>query len=119
MRPVMISLATFTLILIFFSCGSYDDRNQIRSRNGEPDEVQTLGRDPFWRELWFYDSAGIGYEFRRTAGCGSSRDVYLYTTFAFIPDTSGAGRILPENVQALPETEVLERPSQWMTAPQP
>lgn len=89
MRKIL-AYAFATVLLIMLACSNRDDRNQIRDRNGEPDAKDAQGKDIFWREYWFYSSAGVGYEFRRNAGCGSYHDVYLYNQFYFQPDTSGA-----------------------------
>ncbi|RMD95034.1 MAG: hypothetical protein D6814_13825 [Calditrichaeota bacterium] len=78
-----IALAVLSIFMI--TCGSRDDRDRIRSDFGEPDRIVTQGIDPFWRETWFYDSTGVGFEFRRTSGCGSLRDVFLFQQFSFNP----------------------------------
>ena len=109
--------AAFFLILLL-ACSNRDDRNGIRGNYGEPDAIQTQGKDIFWRELWFYDAAGAGFEFRRTTGCGSNQEVYLYSTFAFIPDTSGVTAtpiLLPG--QRSPGGDTLIAPSKLLMAP--
>jgi len=84
--PFLLRAAAALCILFFMlSCGKRDDRSDVRAQRGEPDEIQTGGSDPFWRELWFYDQAGVGYEFRRTAACGSAQDVYLNLIFPYTP----------------------------------
>jgi len=94
--PIVSLLArTAAVMFLFFfllSCGKRDDRDEIRAQNGEPDEIQTIGKDPFWRELWYYNDQGFGYEFRRTSGCGTIQDTYVYYTFNFtpIPDSTSA-----------------------------
>lgn len=88
MRKIL-AYAFATMLLLALACGSRDDRDQIRDRNGEPDAKDAQGKDIYWREFWIYNSAGVGYEFRRNAGCGSYHDVYLYNQFFFVPDTSG------------------------------
>jgi len=87
--------ALLCLLLFLVSCGKRDDRSDVRAQRGEPDEIQTGGSDPFWRELWFYDQAGVGYEFRRTAACGSAQDVYLYLIFPYIPPGDSTTTLLP------------------------
>ncbi len=77
--------APLFLLLFLLSCGKRDDRSDVRAQRGEPDEIQTVGKDPFWYEQWFYNEAGVGYEFRRTSGCGSVQDVYLYIVFPYTP----------------------------------
>lgn len=89
MRIRLTWVSAAVLLILLISCSNRDDRNDIRSRYGEPDAKQSLGKDIFWRELWFYNSAGVGYEFRRNAGCGSYHDTYLYGSFYFTPDSSG------------------------------
>jgi len=89
MRIALVWCATAVLLGLLLSCGSRDDRDEVRSRNGEPDEIQTMGIDFRWRELWFYNDSGIVFEFRQNAGCGSTKEVYLSATYSFIPDTSG------------------------------
>ena len=79
-----------TVLLLMLACSNRDDRNQIRDRYGEPDLKQAQGKEIFWREYWFYNADGVGYEFRRNAGCGSYHDTYLYNQFLFLPDTSAA-----------------------------
>lgn len=97
--------AVLCLLSLLLSCGKRDDRNDIRAQRGEPDEIQTLGSDPFWRELWYYNSAGVGYEFRRTGACGSSREVYLYQIFTFAPIDDSTSTALPgaEIIPSLPK----------------
>jgi hypothetical protein len=91
--------ALLCLLLFLLSCGKRDDRNDVRGQRGEPDEIQTIGSDPFWRELWFYNDAGIGYDFRRTSGCGSLQDVYLYATFVFPPVVDSTSTVIPRPLQ--------------------
>lgn len=81
--------AAAVMIILMLSCSKRDDRNDIRARYGEPDVKQAMGKEIFWSERWFYNASGVGYEFRRNAGCGSYHDVYLYGSFYFTPDTSG------------------------------
>lgn len=85
----MRSLKFLWMVLLGFSlmlsCGKRDDRDDIRAQYGEPDEVQVRGRDIAYSEVWFYYSFGQGFEFRRTAGCGSYQDTYLYAPFYFTP----------------------------------
>ncbi|MDZ7291464.1 MAG: hypothetical protein ONB44_23645 [candidate division KSB1 bacterium] len=85
------ALVIFALILsghLLISCGTRDDRNDIRAQYGEPDAVQRSGFDPYWSEIWFYRQIGVAFEFRRTSGCGSTRDVYLYFSYPISIDTS-------------------------------
>ncbi len=89
MRKVLL-YACAAVLLLGLACSNRDDRNTIRDRNGEPDLKQAQGKDIFWREYWFYNSASVGYEFRRNAGCGSYHDVYLYNSFFFVPDSGAA-----------------------------
>jgi len=71
------------LFLISFACGSTsDDRQDIKSRYGPPDQIETRGEDPFWREIWFYYDMQLAFEFHRSAPqCGGKRRVYLYRTY--------------------------------------
>ncbi|NUO79242.1 hypothetical protein HUU05_04125 [candidate division KSB1 bacterium] len=103
MRNLLAYVGTAALIMLMFSCSNRDDRNDVRSRYGEPDEKQALGKDIYWRELWYYNSSGLGYEFRRNAGCGSYHDTYLYATFYFPPDTSG---VQPANRKRVPDPNI-------------
>ncbi len=89
MRKIFAYVCAAALMLAL-ACSNRDDRNQIRDRYGEPDLKQAQGKEIFWREYWFYNAEGVGYEFRRNAGCGSYHDTYLYNQFIFLPDTSGA-----------------------------
>jgi hypothetical protein len=77
------------------SCGTRDDRNDIRAQYGEPSALRRTGVDPFWSETWFYGRYGVAFEFRRTSGCGSARDVYLYVSYPIPIDTTGAGLAKP------------------------
>lgn len=94
---------TAVLIMLMFACSNRDDRNDIRARYGEPDFKQSLGKEIFWRELWYYNASGVGYEFRRNAGCGSYHDTYLYGSFYFTPDTSG--QALPKTIKPDPNVQ--------------
>ena len=98
------------LLLVLLSCGTRDDRNDIRAQRGDPNEIQTLGSDPFWRELWFYNQAGTGYEFRRTAACGSSREVYLYQIFSFVPIADSTATAHPNQRTTPPNIESHDAP---------
>ncbi len=114
MRNVPAYFTAAILIIIILACSNRDDRNDIRERYGEPDEKQSLGKEIFWRELWFYNSSGVGYEFRRNAGCGSYHDTYLYGSFFFQPDTSGAASLqkkfkIDPNIQPQLSTEPRDR----------
>jgi len=104
-----LAVASLCLLLFLLSCGNRDDRDDIRNQRGEPDEIQTLGSDPFWRELWFYNRDGIGYEFRRTASCGSNREVYLFQSFNFVPlpDSTSASRPQGLKLPLAPESPTL------------
>jgi len=84
MRSLSIIFAVLFLGVFLFSCGTRDDRNDIRAQYGEPDSIRRTTVDPFWSETWIYSQQGVAYEFRRTAGCGSARDVYLYVTYPVI-----------------------------------
>lgn len=80
------TLAAATILSLFVvTCGNRDDRDRIRGDFGEPDQVIAQGIDPFWSETWFYNSAGLAFEFHRTSGCGSLRDVFLYRQYGFVP----------------------------------
>jgi hypothetical protein len=100
-RAFLSLLGAFMLVSYIVSCSGRDDRDEIRARNGDPDEIRTLGRDQFWRETWFYfavinDSVGVAYEFRRSAGCGVVEDVYLFNRY-FVgtsPSDSTASKIM-------------------------
>lgn len=117
MRKVL-AYVTAAVLIIMFACSNRDDRNNIRDRYGEPNEKQSLGKEIFWRELWFYSASGTGYEFRRNAGCGSYHDVYLYSSFFFQPDTSGATS-LQKNLKVDPnvQQELSSEPRDRIVAP--
>ncbi len=83
--PFTLTLALLFLALFTITCSSRDDREKIRAEYGEPDRIISRGIDPYWQEIWFYDRFGVGFEFRRTAGCGSFRDVYLFQQFGYQP----------------------------------
>jgi hypothetical protein len=82
-------LASLLLGVALLSCSSRDDRNDIRAQYGDPDGIRRTGVDPFWSETWLYNRRGIAFEFRRTAGCGSAREVYLYGSYLIPIDTTG------------------------------
>ncbi len=46
---------------------------------GEPDQINTFGKEQFWREYWVYDKGPEvwQFEFRRSSGCGAIAEVYL------------------------------------------
>lgn len=90
-------IALLLLASLFVTCGSRDDRDRIRSDFGEPDDIITQGQDPFWRETWIYSSRGVAFEFHRTSGCGTVREVFLYQQYAFVPvpDDSTKAKMLP------------------------
>ncbi|MDZ7344122.1 MAG: hypothetical protein ONA90_06370 [candidate division KSB1 bacterium] len=117
MKYIGIVCAAALLGLVVFSCGSRDDRSEIRGRYGDPNTIQRTGVDPFWSETWFYNSLGLAFEFRRNAACGSFEDVYLFATYDFIPppsDTTGA------KLPALDKNTVAPAPSPvslWPIAP--
>lgn len=104
MRNPLAYWSAAVLILVLFACSNRDDRNEIRSRYGEPDLKQAQGKEIYSRELWYYNTEGVGYEFRRTAGCGSHYDTYLYASFYFQPDSSGA-QSLNKNRDSIPHTQ--------------
>ena len=87
MKYVLIILAVLLTISLLISCGTRDDRNDIRAQYGEPSALRRTGVDPFWSETWFYGRQGLAFEFRRTSGCGSKRDVYLYATYPVLGST--------------------------------
>lgn len=92
MRYLLIVLAMVFAVSLLLSCGRRDDRNDIRAQYGEPNAIRRTGVDPFWSETWFYSRAGIAFEFRRTSGCGTPRDVYLYVSYPIAVDTTGASQ---------------------------
>lgn len=97
-------LALFIFSIFIVTCSKQDDREKVRAEFGEPDRIDSQGKEQFWRELWFYDNAGTGFEFRQTAGCGSFNTVYLNQQFFFNPDTSdssGSRLIFPRNLDLL------------------
>lgn len=97
-NALFLSFALLFVGLLTITCGTRDDRDKIRADFGEPDRIVTQGIDPFWRETWFYDSIGVAFEFRRTSGCGSFRDVYLFQQYAYVPvpsDSTGNRQHLP------------------------
>jgi len=81
MRYFSALVAVILLGIFLLSCGTRDDRNDIRGQYGEPDSIRRTTVDPFWTETWIYNQQSVAFEFRRTAGCGSKRDVYLYATY--------------------------------------
>jgi hypothetical protein len=83
-RSISIILAALWLGILALSCGTRDDRNDIRAQYGEPDLIRRTPVDPFWSETWIYNQQGVAFEFRRTSGCGSARDVYLYLTYPIL-----------------------------------
>ena len=92
-------LCGFLWAVLLFGCGgSVDDREQIRTAYGEPDEMLQGGGGPYWFEVWYYDEEGFGYQFRRSAPkCGGGTDYYLSGTFRYDPVTRRTGEIeIPE-----------------------
>ena len=98
--------AGLLLVGYAISCSGRDDRDEIRARNGDPDEIITLGKDDFWRETWLYfdvitingESAGIAYELRRNSGCGVVQDVFLFAQYPISNppgDSTATPRIMP------------------------
>lgn len=91
-------------ILGFFllSCGTRDDRNDIRGQYGEPDSIRRTTVDPFWTETWLYNEKRLVFEFRRTSGCGSARDVYLYATYPLLGKANNIppGTPLPDSLKS-------------------
>jgi hypothetical protein len=110
MKYAMVMIAAALLVSLIISCGNRDDRHEIRARYGEPNLIRTRNIDPFWTEVWYYNSLGLAFEFRRTGTCGSDREVYLYYTFEFVPDTTGTN--LPQSNTIKPSPRGL-----WPTAP--
>ncbi len=100
MKKNVLSVVAASFILLFLiTCGTRDDRDKIRADFGDPDRIITQGIDPFWRETWFYDSLGVAFEFRRTSGCGSLRDVYLYQQYRYVPSPSDTTRNSNRNLE--------------------
>ena len=103
------ALLAFAVSGIFLlSCGTRDDRNDIRGQYGEPDSIRRTTVDPFWTETWVYAQQSVAFEFRRTAGCGSKRDVYLYATYPIVGKATkdlSPGAALPDSLRSF------ERPS--------
>jgi hypothetical protein len=95
MKYVLIILAVLLALGSLLSCGTRDDRNDIRAQYGDPSAIRRTGVDPFWSETWFYGRQGLAFEFRRTSGCGSARDVYLYVSYPIPIDTTAAGLAKP------------------------
>ena len=85
-KTLVFGLLLWSTVLV--TCGRVDERDRFENEFGEPDSVSTLGADPFWRETWFYFSATRAYEFRRTSGCGSPGDIYLYRSYPFFTNLS-------------------------------
>ncbi len=102
--------ALLCLLLFLLGCGKRDDRSDVRAQRGEPDEIQTVGSDPFWRELWFYNQAGVGYEFRRTAACGSAQDVYLRLIFPYTPPDDSTTTSISHSQSSLQDYESRQSP---------
>lgn len=101
-KTIFYTFAVLLLLGYVVSCSGRDDRDEVRARNGEPDEIQTLGKDQFWRETWFYfgDPTGIAFEFRKNSGCGTLEDVFLFSTYPVIggpSDSTGATIFLPKS----------------------
>lgn len=116
MKYIWITCAAALLGLFILSCGSRDDRDDIRARYGDPDAIQRSGAGPYWSETWLYNSLGTAFEFRRNAGCGSLEDVYLNATYGFIPlpsDTTGANLPALDKNAAAPTSS----PQLWPMAP--
>lgn len=88
MRHFWTVLAILLLGVTLFSCGTRDDRNDIRGQYGEPDSIRRTTVDPFWSEIWIYNQSGVAFEFHRTSGCGTKRDVYLYATYPVVGGTT-------------------------------
>ncbi len=107
MKYVWAVLASVLLAMALLSCGTRDDRNDIRAQYGDPDGIRRTGVDPFWSETWLYNRRGLAFEFRRTAGCGSARDVYLYVSYLIPVDTTGAR--LPQTNEQLKTSKYFEK----------
>lgn len=95
MKYVFIILAALLAFSLLISCGTRDDRDDIRAQYGDPNFVRRTGADPFWSETWFYSRQGVAFEFRRSSGCGSARDVYLNFSYQIPIDTTAAGLAKP------------------------
>jgi len=109
MRYVSAILTIWLLGSALLSCGTRDDRNDIRGQYGEPNSIRRTTVDPFWTETWIYNENGLAFEFRRTAGCGSQRDVYLYSTY---PVVGNAAENLPPTSARPDSLQTSARP--WM-----
>lgn len=86
---VLVALASLLMASMLVTCGSRDDRDDVRAELGEPDIREQLGRDQFWREIWVYcGDPGLGIEFRRSAGCGPVQDIFIFRQFPAVCDTA-------------------------------
>jgi hypothetical protein len=101
MRTVSKAAAAILLGILIFSCGTRDERNDIRAQYGEPDAIRRTTVDPFWSETWIYNERGVAFEFQRTAGCGSTRDVYLYATYPIRGNKAENTQRMQENLDSL------------------
>jgi len=107
MRYFTALVAVFLVGIFLLSCGTRDDRNDIRGQYGEPDSIRRTTVDPFWTETWVYNQTRVAFEFRRTAGCGSKRDVYLYATY---PIAGNAAENLPKESVKPDSLKSFDRP---------
>jgi len=107
MRYVWTMLAVAFLGVVLLSCGTRDDRNEIRAQYGEPESIRRTTVDPFWTETWLYNTQGVAFEFRRTSGCGTKRDVYLNVTY---PLGANAAAHLPKTTAPRDSLENFSRP---------
>jgi len=101
MRTVSKAAAVILLGILILSCGTRDDRNDIRAQFGEPDAIRRTTVDPFWSETWLYTEQGVAFEFQRTSGCGSARDVYLYATYPIGGTEAKNAQKMQENLDSL------------------
>ena len=83
MARVRTGLLAALLLAVTFGCGDpRDERDHVRERRGEPDDITRGGAGPYWYEVWHYREDGKYYEFRRSAPkCGGGYDYYLYATY--------------------------------------
>ena len=90
-RKVRTSLLAVLLVGVVLGCGDpIDERERVRQRRGEPDDITQGGAGPYWYELWYYQDDSTYYEFHRGAPkCGGGHDYYLYRTYYGIPPGKG------------------------------
>lgn len=103
LKKIQYVLAAVTLACLSVTCGSQDDRDKLQNDLGDPTFKEQLGREQYWREYWYYDDLNTPwvYEFRKSSGCGSLQQVYLYSqgpSFRqMIGDTTSAKVVLPRS----------------------